>query len=391
MADVFISYQRSDRVIAEKLNDLLTAEGWHVWFDTDIYAGAQWEELLLEILDEAKAVIVLWTARSLRSKWVAREARLAADAKKLVPVILEPCELPRRFAQVEAAQLLGWKGEPHPELEVLFAGVVRLVPPSRVDTVRPGFETDFLGPDVGLPSITGVGEELRYLHFSVIMNPARRLAWYAAYNMAHPPRRRPRQERDVWSPDPLLPRAFQPLDEHYQASPYDRGHLVRPLAVSWGEDRLAAIARRHSSFFTNSAPRHLDINRPWGRALADWEGRVVADRGRAIGFSGPILREDDPFFRDVSQTVGRLVAHQTFRLPRAFWKVVVAPSSDEKLSLAAFLLDERALPEPPARGRSATRAYDPEHHLTRLDMIETQTGIEFSEVLHKAEARPLRR
>lgn len=391
MADVFISYHRSDHSIAEKLKDLLTVEGWDVWFDTDIYAGAQWEALLLQTLDQAKAVIVLWTARSLRSKWVAREARLAADAKKLVPVMLEPCEVPRRFAQVEAAQLLGWRGEPHPELEVLFAGVLQLARPSRVDTVRPGFETDFLTPDVGLPSITGVGEELRYLHFSVIMNPARRLAWYAAYNMAHPPLRPPRRERDVWLPDPLLPRAFQPLDEHYQASPYDRGHLVRPLAVSWGEERLAAIARRHSFFFTNSAPRHLDMNRPWARALADWEARVVAERGRAIGFSGPILREDDPFFRDVSQTLGRLVAHQTFRLPRAFWKVVVAPGSDEKLSLAAFLLDQRALPGSRARSPSAARAYDPENHLATLETIETETGIEFSEVLHEAEARPLRR
>lgn len=192
-------------------------------------------------------------------------------------------------------------------------------------------------------------------------------------------------------PDPLLPRAFQPLDEHYQASPYDRGHLVRPLAVSWGEERLAAIARRHSFFFTNSAPRHLDMNRPWARALADWEARVVAERGRAIGFSGPILREDDPFFRDVSQTLGRLVAHQTFRLPRAFWKVVVAPGSDEKLSLAAFLLDQRALPGSRARSPSAARAYDPENHLATLETIETETGIEFSEVLHEAEARPLRR
>lgn len=389
MADVFISYHRSDRPRAEKLKDLLTVEGWDVWFDTDIYAGAQWEALLLKTLDEAKAVIVLWTARSLRSKWVAREARLAADATKLVPVMLEPCEVPRRFAQFEVAQLLGWKGEPHPELEVLFAGVLELARPSRVDTVRAGFEPDFLGPDVGLPSTTGVGEELRYLHFSVIMNPARRLAWYAAYNMAHPPLRPPRRERNVWLPDPLLPRAFQPLDEHYRASPYDRGHLVRPPAVSWGEERLAAIARRQSFFFTNSAPRHADINRPWGRALADWEARVVAERGRAIGFSGPILREDDPVFRDVSQTVGRLVAHQTFRLPRAFWNVFVAQDPTEKLSLAAFLLDQGALSGSRSRSGSTPRVYDPENHLTTLETIETETGIEFSEVLHEAEARPL--
>jgi hypothetical protein len=30
-----------------------------VWFDTDIYAGAEWERLMLETLAEAQAVIVL--------------------------------------------------------------------------------------------------------------------------------------------------------------------------------------------------------------------------------------------------------------------------------------------------------------------------------------------
>jgi endonuclease G len=410
VTDVFISYARSDQPIAEKLQDLLTGEGWDVWFDTDIYAGAEWERLLLKTLSEARAVIVLWTARSVLSKWVTREARLAADSQKLVPVMLEPCEVPSRLAQLEAAQLLGWNGGPHPEVEVLFAGLGRLARPSRIDTVRPGFETDFLGPDVGLPSITGVGEELPYLHFSVIMNPARRLAWYVAYNMAHP-LHRPERERDVWTPDPFLPRAFQPLNEHYERSPLDRGHLVRPPAVSWGEDRLAAIARRQSFFFTNSAPRPREINRPWWRAFAEWEGRVVRDRGRAIGFSGPILRDDDPLYRDISQTIGRLVAHQTFRIPRAYWNVVVAPDPDGKLSLAAFLLltpmlvpdpdgellpapfllKEPALSPPIAPKRPGARAYDPEQYLTSLDMIETETGISFSAVLHEAAATPLRR
>ena len=163
--------------------------------------------------------------------------------------------MPRRFGGLQAAKLLGWQGEPHRELEVLFAGLLQLAQPSRIDTIRPGFETDFLGPDVGLPSITGVGNELRYLHFSVVMNPARRLAWYAAYNMAHPPRPRPRpRERDVWIPDPLLAREFQPLDEHYKRNPYDRAHLVRANAVSWGEDRLAAIARRQPSSSRTAIP-----------------------------------------------------------------------------------------------------------------------------------------
>jgi TIR domain len=56
--DVFISYSRRDHAIAGKLRELLEYEGWDVWWDQDLYAGATWEEMLLDELAKCKAVVV---------------------------------------------------------------------------------------------------------------------------------------------------------------------------------------------------------------------------------------------------------------------------------------------------------------------------------------------
>ncbi len=59
LADVFISYARVDQEIAANVAESLQTEGFDVWFDTSIYAGAQWESLLMGTLASAKAVLVL--------------------------------------------------------------------------------------------------------------------------------------------------------------------------------------------------------------------------------------------------------------------------------------------------------------------------------------------
>jgi hypothetical protein len=64
LIDVFISYARADEDIAKNVADTLRSEGFGVWFDSSIYAGANWNSMLMNTLSSAKAILVLWSMRS---------------------------------------------------------------------------------------------------------------------------------------------------------------------------------------------------------------------------------------------------------------------------------------------------------------------------------------
>jgi len=79
MADVFVSYARSDKARVAPLVAALEAQGWSVWWDPEIEAGQQFDDQIEAELDAAKAVLVVWTPTSVASRWVRGEAREAAD------------------------------------------------------------------------------------------------------------------------------------------------------------------------------------------------------------------------------------------------------------------------------------------------------------------------
>jgi endonuclease G, mitochondrial len=384
LVDVFISYSRHDAAIAQRLAQTLRAEGFEVWFDQHIRAGAKWETLLRGVLASAKAVLVIWSERSVKSRWVTLEAQIALKTRRLVPARIDDCTLPPGFDAIETALLPGWTGGDHAELQVLLAGLAALAPPSRVDTVRPGFDCGFLGVDIDLPAVPGVADEFPYLHFSVVMNPARRLAWYSAANLA--PREVDVMRGDRWLPDPMLRDAFQPHDSHYRGTGYDRGHLTRARAVSWGPERLATLANRQAFFWTNTAPQHPEMNRHWWLAVEQWEDALLASHPRVSSFSGPALLPDDPVHGAMEQTVGRIRMRQSFRLPRAFWKLLVAQRDDASLATAAFWLDQTTLEAALARRHRVPPADLPGW---RVDVatLERRTGLDFGAALRGA--RPL--
>jgi len=89
MADVFISYAKTDRPLALKLAAMLEAEGWKVWWDTSLAIGDDFRNEIMTELGRARAVIVIWTNASIKSDWVRSEAGRAQADRKLIPVKLE--------------------------------------------------------------------------------------------------------------------------------------------------------------------------------------------------------------------------------------------------------------------------------------------------------------
>jgi len=88
MADVFVSYAKTDRPLASKLVAMLEAEGWKVWWDTSLAIGDDFRNEIMTELGRARAVIVIWTDASIKSDWVRSEAGRAQADRKLIPVKL---------------------------------------------------------------------------------------------------------------------------------------------------------------------------------------------------------------------------------------------------------------------------------------------------------------
>lgn len=112
MADIFLSYNREDQVIARRYAEAFEANGLSVWWDTTLRVGEAYDEVTEAALRGAKAVVVLWSPRSVVSRWVRSEATLADRNKTLVPVMVEPCDRPIMFELTQTADLIHWKGEP---------------------------------------------------------------------------------------------------------------------------------------------------------------------------------------------------------------------------------------------------------------------------------------
>jgi len=91
MHDVFISYTREDGDAASAIARQLSAEGLTVFFDREaLVAGESFSDRITNELKDAAAVIVLLSANSKRSSWVAEELSSALKGRKLVvPVLLD--------------------------------------------------------------------------------------------------------------------------------------------------------------------------------------------------------------------------------------------------------------------------------------------------------------
>jgi adenylate cyclase len=94
MADVFVSYARSDRARVAPVVAAIEAAGWSVWWDPAIDPGQEFDEKISAELAAARAVLVVWTPISVKSRWVRGEARAGADRGILVPVRFDAAELP---------------------------------------------------------------------------------------------------------------------------------------------------------------------------------------------------------------------------------------------------------------------------------------------------------
>lgn len=174
-----------------------------------------------------------------------------------------------------------------------------------------GYDAEFLGLTVPLPVSSVEVRVLHYTHFSVLLDPLRRLAAATAC-MVDGATLLALRRSGRWRLDHRVASGEQSGSELYSGNPLDRGHLVRRLDPVWGDAETAARANHDTFTYTNAAPQ---VNR-FNQSKELWNGLedhvlayAAAHDHRLAVQTGPVFAADDPLYRGV-------------RIPRLFWKVV---------------------------------------------------------------------
>lgn len=108
---VFLSYARADRKRALPVIAALEAAGIKVWWDGLLEGGDTFLPTTEAALEDADAVVVLWSATSVDSHWVRDEATRGRERGCLVPLRLDKSRPPLGFRQFQTIDLARWRGK----------------------------------------------------------------------------------------------------------------------------------------------------------------------------------------------------------------------------------------------------------------------------------------
>ena len=226
--------------------------------------------------------------------------------------------------------------------------------PARWSTSNLGYDPNFLTETISLDDLCRKarkkkltvqltdksGDELKYQHFSVIMQRRRKFALLTAVNIDGSKLRRvPR--KDTWRQDARIAAEFQPDDEFYvrgrrkERVYFSRGHLVRLLDPSWGKNDAAAKRGQEDTFhFTNAAPQVQGYNdTDWGNLEDYILEKAQGTEKKLTVFTGPVYLPHDPVY-------GRERTGGPWQIPLSFWKVAVLQKTDDTIAAAAFIVGQ---------------------------------------------------
>jgi endonuclease G len=257
-------------------------------------------------------------------------------------------------------------------------------------SIRTGYDPTFLGngievplPDFSLEIHDDIlhKDELRdgyivdYIHYSVVMSRSNRQAYFSAANLNQ------KEYKSVkgreWFVDSRIGFENQIGPEAYKKNPWDRGHLTRRTAVTWGDSSyVAKRASNDSCSYANSSLQHANFNQDEWRVPENVVQHFKKDLNDKICvFTGPIFTDTDRWYTRRNQ-------HPPARIPSAFWKILFyIDAKTKKLACQAFLMYQDSLFIADKRGK-----YEiiPEQYQVTITEIERLTGLEFSEDLFQA-------
>jgi len=157
MADVFISYKRSDRAWAERISEALSKAGISCWWDTSLVAGEHFNQAIDRELKDCRCVVVIWSKEAHESRWVQAEALQGFERGILVATRIEEVALGYPFSVVQTVDA------ERDGVGAIIEGVqVKLNIPTtpRVRTRRMSTVMRFSLGCIGLSALLGLGATL---------------------------------------------------------------------------------------------------------------------------------------------------------------------------------------------------------------------------------------
>jgi endonuclease G, mitochondrial len=238
-------------------------------------------------------------------------------------------------------------GENGDSLEVARRGV-------EVFAGAKGFDTHFLGVEIGLPVLSAALEKaaarrtdkpesyvLPFRHFTTVMHAARRLPIFSAVNInGEEVNASAKPKRPRFSYDPRIDEAHQPDDSIF-SSIVQRGHMTAREFVWWGDNDEALAADLHSFTLTNACPQIGGFNgsREWYQ-LERKIMKVAKDMQQRVNcFMGPIFSSKDPLYDDLRGDNSQAEWDTGIRMPLRFW-YVIAWKDGGAIRSRAFILDQ---------------------------------------------------
>ncbi len=203
-----------------------------------------------------------------------------------------------------------------------------------------GFDAQFLGVAAPMPRVGEADRssrrgspvtsvDLDYVHFTVTLDSARRLARVTGVNL-NGAELVETDRGDRWQLDDRIPADWQAGSAVYTDNDLDRGHLVRRRDPVWGAPEVAARANGDTFRYTNAAPQAAGFNQSKELWLG-LEDHVLeharVHRQRLSVFTAPVLAAGDPPYRGI-------------RVPLRFWKIAAWNTGDDELAAVGFVVDQ---------------------------------------------------
>lgn len=204
-------------------------------------------------------------------------------------------------------------------------------------------KTDVLQPP-GMPENENV---VPYINYSLQMSISTRQALYSAANVDNSKMKTvPGKVGRKWFIDERIGRENQIPDYPYQGTQWDRGHLTRRTAITWGDTQAIAIsASNDSCSFANACMQHENFNEDEWRVVEDLVAKFNNSEKLSV-FTGPIFTKSDRFYI-------RAFGDYPVRIPSAFWKIIAYVDKNNALSTQAYIFfqDLPSLTSSKARAR----------------------------------------